>query len=152
MARSVLLLHALPRLLGRVVLCDFFDGIIELVSSLMQGVHRRQVALPIETILRSLEEVYLFGLAYLNAHCFHLWLTVSLEAGQRTLAELPCRIFGDKGPFFLGVSAVGKGIIALSILIIVEILSFPDYFNLVLLVQLLREVYSEFVDQRHILL
>lgn len=134
MAGPMFLLHAFLRFLRRVVLCDFFDGIIELISSFVQGIHRRQITFLIETVLWSLEEVDFVGFAaFLNAHCLYLWLGVSLEAGQRALVELHYRILGDKWPFFLGVSTVDKGIIALSILIVVEVLSFPYDFNLVLL-------------------
>lgn len=134
MAGPMFLLHAFLRFLRRVVLCDFFDRIIELISSFVKSIHRRQVALLIETVLRSLEEADFVGFAaFLHAHCLHLWLGVSLEACQRTLVELHIRIFWHEWPFFLGVSTIDKSIIALSILIVVEILSFPYDFNLVLL-------------------
>ena len=143
MASSVLLLRALPWLLRRVMLRDFFYRIIELIPSSVQSVHRRQVALLIEAILRTLEEVYLIGLAaFLNSHCLHLRLAVPLKTCQRSLVQLHWWILGDERPFFLGLSAVNKGIVALSILVVVEILSLPYNFNSILVVELPREIDS----------
>lgn len=138
MACFVFLLHAFLWFFRRVVLCDFLYGIIKLIASFVQGVHLRQVAFLIEAVLRAFEEVYFIGLAaFLHSHCLHFRLTVSLETCQRSLVELHHRIFGDKRAFFLGIADIDKGIVALSILVVVEILSLPYDFNLVLLVELL---------------